>query len=64
MKVPINKPKSVQLFQNAATELEKDLSVARDLLFDKIEETARKDEEFVSQQQTNINDIKKNLNVL
>lgn len=62
--MPINKPQSVQLFVQSAKDLESDLNVARNLLFDKIEESAKKDEEFVSQQQTNINEIKKNLTVL
>lgn len=54
----------MQLFVQSAKDLESDLNVARNLLFDKIEESAKKDEEFVSQQQTNINEIKKNLTVL
>jgi len=61
LKVPITKPQSVEKFQESAKQLEDDLSVAKTLLFDKIEESARKDEEFVKQQKMNIDNLNNNL---
>lgn len=57
MKVPINKPESVEKFAEQVQSLGKDHNTAVNLLFDKVMEETHKAEQFVASQQKNILEI-------